>query len=135
MAMAGRSVDGTPSARTSVGRVLESAFGEHDQDNSGMLDEAEFEVLMAKLDIHSRPGEFARIDSDGNGFIELSEFVEFFETKHADLDAPTRLLKATACLKNVDLGTRYIFPVVFAAYVIAMHLSWSGYGEDSAPTA
>jgi hypothetical protein len=25
---------------------------------------------------------------------------------------------------------RYIFPVVFAAYVIAMHLSWSGYGED-----
>jgi hypothetical protein len=31
-----------------------SHAGEHDQDASGMLDEAEFEVLMAKLDIHPR---------------------------------------------------------------------------------
>jgi hypothetical protein len=28
-----------------------------------MLDEAEFEILMAKLDAHTNPGEFAKIDT------------------------------------------------------------------------
>jgi hypothetical protein len=30
---------------------------------------------------------------------------------------------------------RYTFPVVFAAYIIAMHLAWSGYGEERDATA
>jgi hypothetical protein len=73
-----------------------------------MLDEAEFEILMAKLDAHTNPGEFAKIDTDnsgsievstalvsdhnsdgcsdevltdGDGFIKLSEFVAYFETR------------------------------------------------------
>ena len=40
--------------RTCFSQVLSRAFAEHDQDNSGMLDEAEFEILMAKLDAHTR---------------------------------------------------------------------------------
>ena len=34
---------------------------------------------MAKLDVHARLGEFAQIDTDGSGSIELSEFVAHFK--------------------------------------------------------
>ena len=27
---------------------------------------------------------------------------------------------------------RYAFPVVFTAYVVAMHVGWSGYGPEDA---
>jgi hypothetical protein len=40
------------------------------------------------------------------------------------------VLWATAWLKDLDTQTRYVFPVVFAIYVIAMHVAWSSYGED-----
>ena len=119
-----------------VAGVLERAFAEHDQDGSGMLDEAEFEILMAKLDIHTRPGDFARIDNNSSGSIELGEFVDYFESRdQTTLPHPSRLLKATAWLKHVDVWTRYAFPVVFAVYIIAMHLAWSGYGEERDATA
>ena len=52
--------------------VAESVFADADVDNSGELNETEFTQLMVNLKIEQKPGEFARIDTDGSGTVSSS---------------------------------------------------------------
>ena len=64
---------------------MAAVFSSFDQNRDGTLQAGEVQALAAKLGLSLNGSELAQavavLDSDGNGTVEFSEFLEFLEGK------------------------------------------------------
>ena len=74
------------SAGTHTNSDLLSLFKQFDANDDGLIDESEFEAMLARLGWASTAEvlsmEFAAIDGNDDGKVELQEFVDWWEDRN-----------------------------------------------------